>query len=539
MKRLKKLSASFLCMTIMLGTLAGCGGSDTGTAGNASAGAASVQSEGKTKITVGVNGTTESIGPYITTSNIIKMIFNMFYMQLGSVDREGVLQSNLYTDFENTEDMHYVVTLKENIKDNDGNPITAEDIAFCYNKAKELGTSSIYTYYENAEATGEYTFEFDMTTDAVGALNQVMSSVNIVSQAAYEASDDEMNVDPVSCGPYVVREFTPGSKLVIEKADNFWCEDMSELSENKQANVDVIELQFITEETQLTIALQQGTVDAAIDVNPVNATQFESDSSYKVEYKASNFFYNIYFDCREGHIFSDENLRKAVCYAIDQEEVMYGATQGTGQVIHALATPYSSDYDERWDTWEYYPHDVEKAKEYLAAAGYSEGELTINLMCQFEQSKPAAEVIATNLQEIGINSEIICPDSALYSTYMDCTSDVWDASIMFYVAQQIGASSLNGQFNAAVRENGMTFSGISDPTLQSLVEAAISEDTYSRDTYYECQEYLRDKAYAYGLYTPQLAYVYDAGIEEIYIDSNGRFIPGACTYSSSYAVFDN
>ena len=377
-----------------------------------------------------------------------------------------------------------------------------------------------------------------MVTDAVFALQQVMSGVNIVSQAAYEADSSQMSMSPITCAAYVVRDFVPGSYIIVEKNDNFWCQDTSVLSRDKQANVDVIEIKFITEAAQLSMALEQNTIDVAVDVNATVAADFDSSNVYTVEYRPSNMFYNLYFDVREGHIFANEALRKAVLYAIDQESVMYGALQGAGWVNKAIASVYSADYDPAWDNADYYDQDLTKAKELLAEAGYGEGELTVRIMCQYEMCKPAAEVVQANLAQIGVNATILVADTALFSSYQDCTSDVWDINIMFYAAKSIGAASLNAQFNAAVRENGMTFSGIKDDTFQGLIETAISEKTYSQETYNAVQDYIKEKAYAYGLYTGQVGYVYTNQIEEIYIDGNGRFLPNACIYADNYSIFE-
>ena len=538
---MKKFISILLCIAMLTTLLCACGNNAAPEATEAAKqpeqSGEVVQTEGgKTKVTVGISGTVESVGPFITTTNVLKMITNIVHMQLGSINEEGGIDSNMYSSFEQTGDMHYVVELYDNIYDSEGNHITAADVAYSYNTAKASGTGQVYTYYDNAKATGEYTFEFDMLTDAVFALQQVMSGVNIVSQKAYEADSTQMSMKPITAAPYVVRDFVPGSYIIMEKNPNFWCEDPSILSRDKQANVDVIEVKFITEAAQLSMALEQNTIDVAIEVNATVAADFENSDLYTVEYKASNMFFNLYFDVREGHIFANETLRKAVLYAIDQESVMYGALQGAGWVNKAIATPYSADYDPAWNEADYYDQDLEKAKQLLADAGYN-GQ-PVRIMCQYEMCKPAAEVVQANLAQIGIEASILVADTALFSSYQDCISDVWDINIMFYAAKSIGAASLNAQFNAAVRENGMTFSGIKDAEFQRLIEAAISEKTYSKETYNAVQDYIKEKAYAYGLYTGQVGYVCNKQIEEIYIDGNGRFLPNACIYAEGYNIYE-
>ena len=532
MKTMKKMLALLLCAVLILGMFAGCGNTTNQeeTKGSDSAGTTA-----KKSITVGYPASLESIGPFITSNSIYKMVMGIFYMQLGSLNLDGELESNLYSSVEETSDGHYVVKLYENIYDTAGNHITAHDVAFSYNTAKSMGTSQTYNMYTNATATSDYTFEFDMTTNALLAFEGVMSQVNIVDEEAYVNSGDEMNTGTaVSCGPYKIAEFVPGSHITFQKVDNFWCEDMSLMSCDKQANIDEITIKCITENAQLAIALNEGSIDAAVSIPGLTAQTFEGNSAFNVSSVPSNLYYGLYFDMREGHIFENEDLRKAVCYAVDQEEVMYGALQGFGIINKGHGSQNGADYNKAWNERNYYETDLEKAAEYMKKAGYEPGELNITLMCQWEQTKPAAEVVQQNLAAIGINAEILCPDQALFSSYQDCTSDVWDLNLMFWVTGIYVGAGYTGQLDLDNRSNDMLFFGLKDQNLQALVKVATNPDTHSQESVDAVQAYLDEHALVYDLYSPYNYYVYDSGIEQIFVNARDQFLPNCFTYSDSY-----
>ena len=75
------------------------------------------------------------------------------------------------------------------------------------------------------EAISDYVTRFTFTALASGDLDALLMECPIVTQAAYEASPDQMATDPVTTSAYKVVEYVSGSKIVYENTGNYWQTD--------------------------------------------------------------------------------------------------------------------------------------------------------------------------------------------------------------------------------------------------------------------------------------------------------------------------
>ena len=108
----------------------------------------------------------------------------------------------------------------------------------------------------------------------------------------------------------------------------------------------------------------------------------------------------------------DINVRQAIRYGIDVPSILEAAYDGKAEQEKTLVPPGLLGH---WEDAPIYERDVEKAKEYLAAAGLE----TLDIRLDFEditESRIWAEIIAENLKEVGINAELNPMDSSTFWT---------------------------------------------------------------------------------------------------------------------------
>jgi peptide/nickel transport system substrate-binding protein len=108
----------------------------------------------------------------------------------------------------------------------------------------------------------------------------------------------------------------------------------------------------------------------------------------------------------------DPNVRWAVIYGIDVPSILQAAYLGKVERTCALIPPGLIGY---WEDAPCYERDVDKAKEYLAAAGLDSLDLRLDLQDTTED-RTWAEIIQQNLAEVGINVELNPMDSSTYWT---------------------------------------------------------------------------------------------------------------------------
>ncbi len=550
MKKATKRFLTLLLAVAMVCSLAACGGSsdsgtssgDSGTSsgdssasdgGGASTSDVNNDADGNGRADKVVYASTQaysSLTPFLNPKTYTAAVFETLgrYHDYGS-DFEGLLMES----WEQTDELTYVVTLYDNIYDSEGNHITASDVVFSFETVRTEGEISQTTVIETVTALDDYTVQFTWAdTPVTGAFEQLMSLVNIVSQEAYEATGDGMASDPVGTGPYVVTSWTSGVSMTLEVNENYWASDDQIKFDTQKQNVDVIEIQTISESSQITMALQTGTIDMTEDLAATDASNFQEGGTYsdsysvleQADYAPKSILVNVSEDAKT----SDYYLRQAIMCAIDNEYIASVVNGGSNQAVYGLGAPSNSDYDE--ESWKSYlpERSVEQAKEYLAQSAYPDGTTITLLLIDGGINNDIAEIIQNELNQIGIEVDVQAQTFGNWLTNKN-DSSAWDLIISELSSTNCCAAIYQNAFDTRDGSANEIFSD--DATLQELLEACIFVDNHTQESVNAFQQYLTEQAYVIpGLV--QINYnVYDSTlISEIVYSGEGAVIPQAFTY---------
>ena len=485
------------------------------------------------KLTIGINQDPGDLKPFGVNFGAKPYIYPNFYEFLFDLEDNNYVPV-LAKGYTKVDDLHYDVQLYDNIYDSAGNHITADDVVFSTQKLVEAGFNFKWYMVGDIKKVDDYTIEYTWTkpiTD-VGELEFPWCRTVIFSQKSYEASSDQFATTPIGTGPYVVTEFTSGSKIVLEANDKYWQTDKSLISLRHQSHVQTIEYDIIAESSQNVIALETGAVDYSEAVPAENLAEFQPGGQYADKYNTNvasgSFVYALNLNQTEGHPGADLNFRLAVYYAIDNEAIAT-ALKGTIVPAKAFGTPHFSDYVAAWDTTPNYVNtfDAAKATELLAKTTYK-GEKLILATMQDEASQTMATVIQAFLLNVGINTEIKTLDQAASQT-IDTTPDGYDIKIF-----GMGGGSLIGEWNRVMNnhELGTDYSVgfVKDPELQRLFEVANAIGTHTPENMTALENYVLEHGYFYAIGAPRINQVYTKNITQIVMRESEFLLPGACTY---------
>ena len=110
---------------------------------------------------------------------------------------------DLATDMQVSEDgLTWTVTIRNDVKFTDGEPLTASDVAFTYNTVKEASSVNDFTMLDYAEATDDTTVVFHMVTP-FSIWPYTMAIVGIVPEHAYDPATYGSN--PIGSGRYILK----------------------------------------------------------------------------------------------------------------------------------------------------------------------------------------------------------------------------------------------------------------------------------------------------------------------------------------------
>ena len=417
-RNILKKTILLLLVVVMTLSMAACGGSSSSSSG--STGSAGTASDVKKLVMAGPSDP----GNYLpfNADNSVRQTYALFFYEnlFDMFGENGALRPVIAESYERTAEGTYVVKIRENVYDHNGEAITANDVVFSFVTPMELGErTSTLGDLKSVKALDDYTVEFFFEPDALGTFERAMNSSPIVSQTSYEASATGFSSDPVGTGPYFFKEWTNGAYLVLQKDENYWGKDMG--FDNQR--LDEIEVKFIAEPAQVAIELETGNIDFAYNVSSKDADSFVGMPGFTVTNVPFAQVRGLGFNCDPASVCSDVRIRQAICYAIDNAGILKSVYDDKGGVATCLAVPEPEaglviDFDPAWKNMNPYAYNLDKAKELMAEAGYPDGGLKLKLMAKdMDEYRSTCQVIQANLAQIGIDVEILCYENALYQTY--------------------------------------------------------------------------------------------------------------------------
>jgi ABC-type transport system substrate-binding protein len=423
------------------------------------------------------------------------------------------------------------VTIRSGIHDSEGNQITASDIAFDIQKHREAGSASSLKNLDHVEVIDDYNMIFYLKVSQVYDIESIFTGIIMVSEKAYEECGGTMATTPIATGPYIVTNWVTGSSLTLEKNENYWANEVGYEHRYSAQNVDIVEYQLIKEGAQQTIALETDVVDLVGDLNSTNAQNFmDGSAGINIIPNTSCMAQTLFLNGSSDSICGDENLRKAIMYSLDPEGLIDGAMDGYGVRLYSFGERGAIGYNEDWETYEgNYDYDTSLAKEYLEKSSYDGSK--IRIMCNNSDMKQKlAQVIQGYLSAVGIDSEILAYEDALFTTYR-FDSLQWDIELDNTVANTVLIDIWSRKYDLRNFDTGANAMCVNDDELQQLMVTALSRETNSQEAVDAVQYWVTDHAVSFGTFaTVQLTAARADKVVETTYNNMSFLTPTTCTY---------
>ncbi len=539
---------SLVLATLLATTMIGCGNANVESTTDqtdvketqvelASAGTVSESTETSAQVeevSVAISYDVSNLAPFTSaTSGRLSLIQTLYeYLAYYDADSDTGLSGILMKECEKIDNYTTRVTIYDYIYDSAGNHLTASDVAFSFNTWAEAGNSVKCKLLDSCTVVDEYTVDIKLNTDTVGDVENMMCGlVPIVTQAAYEASEDGMIEKVVSTSPYIVTDYVEGSTLTVEKNPNYWQTNEDLVSPFSHANADKIVFHIVTEASQVSTNLETDVVDIAANMASSEVGRFQNADGYNVYAIAGTNFNWITFNCsEEGMFYNNPDFRKAICYAIDANGIIEGVFNGGAKLSKAYANPECIDYNSEWDSEEYYEYNIEKAKELLASSGADTSQ-TIRIMYpQTTNNKSMAQIIQSYLLELGLNCELLGYESALYQTYKYEAGE-WDIILdqkqsVDYVTSLASTLQVSGDTPAICL--------VDDEKMQDLAVLVQSNEGHTAENVNEYMEYVKEQCYVYAICQENFYHVTESSVNGIVTNFKGWLLPGCSTFGDDF-----
>lgn len=280
-----------------------------------------------------------------------------------------------------------IFTLRKGILWEDGVELTAADMEFTYKVVIAPSTGSPYaedfSRIKEFRIIDKYTFEATYDEFFARAVASWMSP--ILPKHILEGQnirDTPFSRKPTGAGPYRLKSWEPGSRIVLEASPTYF--------EGKPSISEVV-YRIIPDDSTMFMETRAGRLDV-MNLNPLQFLRQTNGSFWDSQYTKYRYLASVYIFLGfnlEHPVFSDVRVRRAISHAINRDDLVSGVLLGQGVAAFGPFKP---------GTWAYHPdlkpveQNREEALRLLTEAGYTKGPDGILQ----KDGRPLAFTILTN-----------------------------------------------------------------------------------------------------------------------------------------------
>ena len=351
----------------------------------------------RTDVTIGLQLEPPHLDPTSAAAGAIdQVLYSNVFEGLTRFGPDGSISPGLAESWEITEDgKTYTFNLRSGVKFHDGTDFEATDVVFSLNRARAEDSTNaqkaLFAGIESIEAVDPTTVKVMLSEPQGNFLfNMAWGDAVIVAPESVE----NIKTNPVGTGAFTFSDWKQGDSITLTRNAGYW---------GAAPALETATFKFISEPTAAFAAMMAEDIDAFYSYPaPENLAQFEADPRFNV-LAGNTEGETILAINNKAEPFGDVRVRKAVSMAIDRQAIIDGAMFGYGTPIGSHFAPHHPDYVDLTGNA---PYDPETAKALLAEAGYPDGFSTTLKLPPPSYARRGGEIVAAQLREIGIETEI-------------------------------------------------------------------------------------------------------------------------------------
>jgi peptide/nickel transport system substrate-binding protein len=292
----------------------------------------------------------------------------------------------------------YEFVLRKGVKFHNGEPVTAEDVKFSFERYRGTAAGSFKARIAAVEVVDAQRIRFRFKQpwpDFMTFYGTPATGAGWVVPKKYveQVGDDGFKKHPIGAGPYKFVSFMPGVELVLEANEQYW---------RKVPSVKRLMFKVITEESTRLAALKRGEVDIVYSIRGELAEELKRTPrlSLKPTIIPGSFWVVFPDQWDSKSPWHDRRVRLAANLAIDRNAINQAETLGFSKITWSVIP---STFESFWQP-PAYPYDAGKAKQLLAEAGYPNGFDAGEFFCDSSYSN-VAEGVVNYLKGVGIRTQ--------------------------------------------------------------------------------------------------------------------------------------
>jgi peptide/nickel transport system substrate-binding protein len=426
---------------------------------------------------------------------IVQLLYDPWFVR----DRELRLTPYLMKSWTREDPQTVVFEIQEGVKfHGSGREMTAEDVVWNIERTMQEDLACalltpMQQHLESAQVRDRYTFEVRLKTPNL-LITRIPLPLAIDPEFVESYADGPiLRQAEAGTGPWLLDDWVAETHITLKRNPDYWGEPPL---------LETFRFQIIPEERATVAAMRTGQLNFVPISRIENYEQLQGERGIHTWSGPGLSFIRLNVN-HHREVMQDENVRQALRFGINRQQLVDTLSQGLGEVSGPLS-PASSFYALPTDELEeLQAYDPERAKSLLRQSGYDEADNRLRLVLLsisgFKNFTDVAQIVQANLREIGIDAEIRIQEVGVWVDQRLHIQD-YDLSVNDH-----GSGGYDPDFTYYRSDQAeQEWTGGGDPELDRLIDASnVEEDEEQRrEIIYDIQRLLIEDVRELYLYAP-------------------------------------
>src|SRR4030042_1872377 len=478
------------------------------------------------EVVIGIGVDADTLNPQEQTTSLIINMVELLYDTLFYQNPDGKREPRLAAKVDLSKDgLTYTLHLRKDVKFSDGTPLYAKVMKLTVDRALDpkmrVPQRSLINMIKESKVVDDYTLDLVLSYPFAPFMPTLANFIlSPISPAAIQKYGEDVRQNPVGAGPYVLKEWVKGDRIVMVRNENYY---------GPKPTVEKLTFKIVPEDATREAMLRSGQIDVCYKPLPSNVTALKADPNITVEMPLDTRTIFMGLNYKKG-VTKDKLVRQAFNYAVDKKAICSKILFDTAVPMEGPVSSILFGYYKMANQYDYNP---EKAKELLKKANFDFNQ-TVNMHTpqgRYLFDKQVSEAVQPNLKAIGIRIALRTYDGPTYvagllkpiqETELEVFLLGWGPLILD------ADMGLYGQFHSSVSPpKGLGAAHYSNPEYDKLMEASrLEQNTKKRlEILKKASEMVWDDAPWIWLHVEKFVIAYSKKIKGMVVTSTEKFYP--------------
>jgi ABC-type transport system substrate-binding protein len=478
------------------------------------------------ELVIGIGVDADTLNPQEQTTSLFMVICELIHDVPLYQAPDTSLEGRLVEKWEASKDgLTYTLHLRKGVVFSDGTPFDAKAMKLTIDRALDpklrVPLRFLITMIDQADILDDSTVQVKLKYPFAPFPATLSANVlQPISPAAIEKYGEDVRQNPVGAGPYVLKEWVKGDRIVLVRNEKFY---------GKRPTVEKVTFKIVPEDSTREAMLRTGQIDICYKPSPANVASLKADPNIAVEMPLSTRTIFMGLNYQKG-VTTDKKVRQAFNYAVDKKAIVQRILFNTAEPMDGPCSPILFGFHRMDHQYDYNP---EKAKALLKEADFDFSK-TVNMRTpqgRYLFDKQISEAVQAYLQAIGVKVELRTYDWPTYvagllkpldQTELEVFLLGWGPMVMD------ADTALYGQFHTSVNPpKGLGAAHYSSPEFDKAVEATrIEQDPKKRlELFRKASEIVWDDCPWIWLHTEKFVIAYRSNLQGFVVLNTEKFYP--------------